>query len=110
MTSANITPQSQGTSSIIRWETAAKVAKNLAPAGPKVKPADMRAAVESMRYATVASVDYVYEITGLEAAHNLRDSEVLIVDRATWAKANTQSFAVMLDPVGDSLMGQNLQR
>ena len=106
MTSANITPQSQGTSSIIRWETAAKVAKNLAPAGPKVKPADMRAAVESMRYATVASVDYVYEITGLEAAHNLRDSEVLIVDRATWAKANTQSFAVMLDPVGDSLMGQ----
>ncbi|QNV40143.1 zinc-dependent metalloprotease [Rothia amarae] len=106
MTSVNITPQSQGTSSIIRWETAAKVAKNLAPAGPKVKPADMRAAVESMRYATVASVDYVYEITGLEAAHNLRDSEVLIVDRATWAKANTQSFAVMLDPVGDSLMGQ----
>lgn len=106
MTSANITPQSQGTSSIIRWETAAKVAKNLAPAGPKVKPASMRAAVESMRYATVASVDYVYQITGLEAAHNLRDSEVLIVDRATWAKANTQSFAVMLDPVGDSLMGQ----
>lgn len=106
MTSANITPQSQGTSSIIRWETAAKVAKNLAPAGPKVKPAAMRAAVESMRYATVASVDYVYQITGLEAAHNLRDSEVLIVDRATWAKANTQSFAVMLDPVGDSLMGQ----
>lgn len=106
MTSANITPQSQGTSSIIRWETAAKVAKNLAPAGPKVKPADMRAAVESMRYAAVASVDYVYEITGLEAAHNLRDSEVLIVDRATWVKANTQSFAVMLDPVGDSLMGQ----
>ena len=106
MTSANITPQPQGTSSIIRWETAAKVAKNLAPAGPKVKPADKRAAVESMRYATVASVDYVYQITGLEAAHNLRDSEVLIVDRATWAKANTQSFAVMLDPVGDSLMGQ----
>ncbi|WP_346845567.1 zinc-dependent metalloprotease [uncultured Rothia sp.] len=108
MTSSNITPQSQAATSIIKWETAAKVAKNLAPAGPKISAKKMRAAVESMRFATVASVDHVYNITGLEAAYNLRDSEVLIVDRATWAKANTQSFSVMLDPVSDSLMGKKL--
>lgn len=106
MTSANRTPEQTKTSSLIRWETAAAVAKNLAPAGPKMKPAAMRAAVESMRYAATSSVDYVSAITGLEAAHNLRDSEVLIVDRATWAKANTQSFALMLEPVGESLMGK----
>lgn len=108
MTSSNITPQSQAATSIIKWETAAKIAKNLAPAGPKISAKKMRAAVESMRFATVASVDHVYNITGLEAAYNLRDSEVLIVDRATWAKANTQSFSVMLDPVSDSLMGTKL--
>lgn len=103
MTSQNM--QSTNQQSVINWESAAKVAKNLTPAGPKVKPAEMRVAVESMRYAATASVDHVYNITKLEAARNLHDSEVLIVDRATWAKANTQSFAVMLDPVSGSLMG-----
>ncbi|AIY02180.1 hypothetical protein ART_2581 [Arthrobacter sp. PAMC 25486] len=45
------------------------------------------------------SVPHVHEISQLEAARDLRDSEVLVVDRASWAKANTQSFAVMMDPV-----------
>ncbi len=108
MTSSNQPPQAN----IIDWAAAGKIAAALAPAGPKLSKSarlnqkKMNAAVESMRYAALESVDYVYEITGLEAAKNLRDSEVLIVDRATWAKANTQSFGVMLDPVGESVMGK----
>lgn len=92
--------------SIINAETAAKVAQTLAPAGPKMSAAKMRAAVESMRYAAIESVDHVYNITGLEAARNLHDSQVLVVDRATWAKANMQAFGVMLNPVSSSLVGQ----
>ena len=103
-------PEKLTSSNILNWPSAAKVAGSLAPAGPKLSPAKMRAAVESMRYAATASVDHVYNITGLEAAHNLRDSEVLVVDRATWAKANTQSFSVMLDPLGESVLSKKMQR
>ncbi|MEX3610610.1 zinc-dependent metalloprotease [Rothia sp. LK2588] len=103
-------PEKITSSNVLNWPSAAKVAASLAPAGPKLSPAKMRAAVESMRYAATASVDHVYNITGLEAAHNLRDSEVLVVDRATWAKANTQSFSVMLDPLGESVLSKKMQR
>ena len=50
------------------------------------------------------SVPHVHEITGLEAARDLRDSSVLVVDRASWAKANTQSFAVMLKPAMEKML------
>ncbi len=50
------------------------------------------------------SVPHVHHITGLDAARDLRDSEVLVVDRASWAKANTQSFAVMLKPAMGKLL------
>lgn len=50
------------------------------------------------------SVPHVHDITGLEAARDLRDSSVLVVDRASWAKANTQSFAVMLKPAIEKLL------
>ncbi len=50
------------------------------------------------------SVPHVHDITGLEAARDLRDSSVLVVDRASWAKANTQSFAVMLQPAIEKML------
>jgi len=49
-------------------------------------------------------VPHVHDITGLEAARDLRDSSVLVVDRASWAKANTQSFAVMLKPAMEKML------
>ncbi len=91
--------------SLLNWDAAAVLAGQLAPAGPKISPAQMRAAVEEMRYLAHAAVDQVYSITGLDAARDLHDAQVLIVDRASWAKANAQSFAVMFDPMGESLMG-----
>lgn len=60
---------------------------------------EISAAVENLRLMAEKSVPHVHEISQLEAARDLRDSEVLVVDRASWAKANTQSFAVMMDPV-----------
>ena len=41
---------------------------------------------------------HVHRLTGLEAARDLRDSQVLVVDRPTWSRAATQSFATLLDP------------
>lgn len=98
-----MTPQSKTTStqlpSMINWELAAKTAANLTPAGPALKGSEISAAVENLRLMAEKSVPHVHEISRLEAAKDLRDSEVLVVDRASWAKANTQSFAVMMDPV-----------
>lgn len=89
-------PASNG---MVNWELAARTAANLAPAGPALSGSEISEAVDKLRAAAEKSVPYVHEISRLEAARDLHDSEVLIVDRASWAKANTQSFAVMMDPV-----------
>ncbi|MGX1162828.1 putative hydrolase/coenzyme F420 biosynthesis associated uncharacterized protein [Arthrobacter sp. SLBN-100] len=91
-------------SSLINWDLAASTAARLAPAGPVLNHGAIGDAVESLRSLADASVEHVHEITGLEAARNLRDSTVLVVDRASWAKANTQSFAVMLKPAMEKML------
>lgn len=92
-------PATSASPALVNWELAAKTAANLAPAGPDLSGSEISAAVENMRLMAERSVPHVHEISQLEAARDLRDSEVLIVDRASWAKANTQSFSVMMDPV-----------
>lgn len=89
---------------LINWELAASAAARLAPPGPSLTPSEIDEAVYQLRSAADASVPHVHHITGLEAARDLRDSSVLVVDRASWAKANTQSFAVMLKPAIERMM------
>lgn len=89
---------------LINWELAASTAARLAPAGPSLGSAEIGAAVENLRLMADISVPHVHDITGLEAARDLRDSSVLVVDRASWAKANTQSFAVMLKPAMEKML------
>lgn len=89
---------------LINWDLAASTAARLAPAGPVLDEKAIGEAVDSLRRLADASVQHVHEITGLEAARDLRDSSVLVVDRASWAKANTQSFAVMLKPAMQKML------
>ena len=88
---------------LINWELAAGTAAALTPAGPRMSRAEIETAVAELRSAAERSVGHVYDITGLQAARDLHDSEVLIVDRASWAKANTQSFRALLEPTLDEL-------
>ena len=97
-------PLSATAQSLINWDLAASTAARLAPAGPVLSPAAISEAVDSLRHLADVSVEHVHEITGLEAARDLRDSSVLVVDRASWAKANTQSFAVMLKPAMEKML------
>ncbi|ADX71503.1 uncharacterized conserved protein [Pseudarthrobacter phenanthrenivorans Sphe3] len=90
--------------SLINWDLAASTAARLAPAGPVLNQAAISEAVDSLRRLADVSVEHVHHITGLEAARDLRDSSVLVVDRASWAKANTQSFAVMLKPAMEKML------
>ncbi len=89
---------------LINWELAASTAARLTPAGPSLGSSEIGAAVENLRLMADISVPHVHDITGLEAARDLRDSSVLVVDRASWAKANTQSFAVMLQPAIEKML------
>ncbi|MDP9937207.1 zinc-dependent metalloprotease [Paenarthrobacter nicotinovorans] len=89
---------SAGAQSLINWDLAAATAARLAPPGPELSAGDIGRAVENLRFNADVSVPHVHDITGLDAAKDLRDSHVLVVDRASWSKANTQSFSVMLQP------------
>ncbi|QCB95884.1 hydrolase [Arthrobacter sp. PAMC25564] len=89
---------------LVNWELAAATAARLAPAGPTLGSAEIGAAVDNLRLMAEISVPHVHDITGLEAARDLRDSSVLVVDRASWARANTQSFAVMLQPAMERML------
>ncbi|MDP9887607.1 zinc-dependent metalloprotease [Pseudarthrobacter enclensis] len=103
-TNGSPTAQSSPAQSLINWDLAASAAARLAPAGPVLDEKAIGEAVDSLRRLADASVPHVHEITGLEAARDLRDSSVLVVDRASWAKANTQSFAVMLKPAMQKML------
>ncbi|MFJ6415082.1 zinc-dependent metalloprotease [Paeniglutamicibacter sp. NPDC091659] len=88
---------------LINWELAANTAATLVGAGPKLSGAQIAEVVADLRLKADAAVDHVHRITGLDAARDLRDSHVLIVDRPGWARANVQSFEALLDPAMRSL-------
>ncbi|NKX52282.1 hydrolase, partial [Arthrobacter deserti] len=98
MGTSNSPANGPGTPRSINWELAATTAARLTPAGPKLSGRQIEAAVENLRHLADASVDHVHRITGLSAARDLRDSQVLVVDRAAWSKANARSFEIMLQP------------
>ena len=88
---------------LVNWDLAAGTAATLVSAGPKMSAREIRDAVADLRTLADEAVTHVHRITGLEAARDLRDSEVLVVDRASWAKANSRSFAALMNPALDHL-------
>lgn len=92
-TSAAATPQS-----LVNWDLAAATAARLSTAGPRFTRRQALQETDGLRWAADASVGHVHRLTGLDAARDLRDSEVLVVDRSTWAQANVQAFSTLLTP------------
>ncbi|MFC7859168.1 zinc-dependent metalloprotease [Arthrobacter koreensis] len=88
---------------LVNWDFAAATAATLVAPGPKMNRREIQAAVADLRRLADESVSHVHRITGLDAAEDLRDSQVLIVDRASWAKANSQSFAALMNPMLEHL-------
>ena len=88
---------------LVNWDLAAGTAATLVSAGPKMSAREIRNAVTELRALADEAVTHVHRITGLEAARDLRDSEVLVVDRASWAKANSRSFAALMNPALEHL-------
>ena len=84
---------------MIDWEFAARVGARAVAAQPVVSPAEAAAVVAELREDARRSTGLVKEFTGLTAVDDT--APVLIVDRPGWIRANTESFAVLMDPVVD---------
>ncbi|UWX97216.1 zinc-dependent metalloprotease [Arthrobacter zhaoxinii] len=95
---SDVHPSAGAAPALVNWDLAASTAGAMVAPGPKMSAREIRDAVAGLRAAADASVAHVHRITGLEAARDLRDSDVLIVDRASWARANSQSFSVLMGP------------
>lgn len=93
----------------LNFGLAHRLASALLPAGPRADAVSKRRAVEEIRYAAAQAVDHVYSITGLEAAYRLQDSQVLVIDRQNWVKANSQTFEILLAPLLEQAMGDRIQ-
>ncbi|GAB3850474.1 zinc-dependent metalloprotease [Nesterenkonia populi] len=85
---------------LISWDMVEKTASRLIPAGPRMKPSEAKAEVQALRQAAADAVPHVHRITGIAAAEHLGEdlSDVRVVDRAGWARANTQTFRQLLGP------------
>src|SRR5689334_12006879 len=86
---------------MIDWEFAASVGGRLAGQGPEVSAAEAAAAVAELRADATRSTGLVRVFTGLDAPDGT--APVLVVDRSSWVRANTESFGVLLQPVVEKL-------
>lgn len=78
----------------IKWETAARRAALLTPAGPSGSSVELRGVVASLRTAAAAAPELVGEITGLAAeAETAARLPVHVIDRVRWSEANAELFA-----------------
>jgi coenzyme F420 biosynthesis associated uncharacterized protein len=91
---------SQG-AQMIDWEFAARVGGRLAGQGPEVSATEAAAVVAELRTDAARSTGLVRDFTGLDAPDGT--APILVVDRSSWVRANTESFGVLLQPVVDKL-------
>ena len=86
----------------VDWDAAAKVAGRLAPPGPRADRAELEELVAGLRGVAAPAAQHASASTGLVPADGRAPadvSRVLVVDRPGWARANTQMFATMAEPL-----------
>ncbi|GAB3163644.1 zinc-dependent metalloprotease [Myceligenerans halotolerans] len=83
----------------VDWHAAARIAARLAPPGPVAPRQRLHDLVGGLREAADTAVDHVQEVTRI--APDAAPATVVVVDRASWARANTQSMATMIDGIED---------
>ncbi|MCO7273947.1 zinc-dependent metalloprotease [Cellulosimicrobium cellulans] len=104
---------SRGDTSIVDWSAAAQIAGRLARPGPQASRDELADLVEGLRGAAQAAVPHVLDVTrmspaagGSTAGPTTALGTVYVVDRARWARANTEIMASLTDGVTDALVGE----
>jgi coenzyme F420 biosynthesis associated uncharacterized protein len=102
-------PDGSGTSEpqLVDWELAAATAARLARPGPDVSREEAADVVESLRAAAATAQGHVRDYTGLVAPTS--EAPVLIVDRPSWCRANTEGLRELLAPVAAILHAKRPQ-
>ncbi|WP_264031598.1 zinc-dependent metalloprotease [Cellulosimicrobium sp. SH8] len=107
---------SRGDASIVDWSAAAQIAGRLARPGPQASRDELADLVEGLRTAAEAAVPHVLDVTRMTPAGGPTGATtsgstaglgtVYVVDRARWARANTEIMASLTDGVTDALVGE----
>ena len=82
----------------VDWDAAGTIAARLVRPGPRASRGELTDLVASLRHAGQSAAAHITDITGLEPADGLgiEDvplAQVLVVDRASWARANAEVFS-----------------
>ncbi|WP_380169180.1 zinc-dependent metalloprotease [Jannaschia sp. R86511] len=96
------------TATVVDWAAAGAAAGALAPPGPPMTRVEIDELVAELRECAALAVDPVAETAELEAGDDA--GEVLVVDRAGWARANAASFGHLMDPVIASALATQRER
>ena len=86
---------------MVDWDFAAQLGAKVAGDGPEVSAAEAQEAVAELRDGAHRSTPLVREFTGLDGGEDT--APVLVVDRASWVQANTQSFSRIVNPLAERL-------
>jgi coenzyme F420 biosynthesis associated uncharacterized protein len=81
---------------IVDWEFAARTAARVGRPGPQVSAAEAEEIVARLRAGAAAAHPHVRAVTQLDT---VAGQGVLIVDRASWSRANISAFRGLLAPV-----------
>jgi coenzyme F420 biosynthesis associated uncharacterized protein len=82
---------------LVDWDLAARTAAGITRPGPRLGRDEAQQLVGELRAAAGAAVPHVAAVTRLATAGP--DDDVLVVDRATWARINARGFRNLLEPV-----------
>jgi len=93
---------------LVDWELAATTAARLTRPGPEVSREEAAEVVASLRLAASTAQAHVRDYTGLDAPP--AESPVLIVDRPSWCRANTDGLRELMAPVGQILRSKRPQQ
>ena len=83
----------------IDWDVALSTARTLTPAGPALPAQKAARIVAELHEAADLGLAKAQEISRIQATST---AEVLVVDRAGWAKAVSQNFAALMPPLPQS--------
>ncbi len=85
---------------LVDWDLAARTAATVARPGPRLGRDEAQQLVEELRAAARAAVPHVAHVTRLTPVGAAQaGDDVLVVDRATWARINARGFRNLLEPV-----------
>jgi coenzyme F420 biosynthesis associated uncharacterized protein len=82
---------------MVDWDLAVATGTRLVRPGPQIPRAEAHAAVAELRACAAVAQDHVRAYTGLDARGG--SSEVAVIDRPGWIRANADGFRTILTPV-----------